>query len=238
MFPTITTSAELAVSRPMARPRFYVAMAFAALIIEFVGFSHSRQQRIAAHFELSRAATLHATLFSVWIVLFVVQTALVATRHTRVHRRLGVIAAIVALMMVTLAPPLAVDFARRGVAKDPLTFLLVMLVDVLMFTVFVGAGLLFRRTPDAHKRFMLLATASLLPPGVSRWPIAVANPGPPIVIVLVLFLGLVAVYDRWTRGRMHPVTLWGGVALLASIPVRFAVAQTSAWHRVADWLIR
>jgi hypothetical protein len=90
--------------------------------------------------------------------------------------------------MLLTAPPLAIDLARRGVASsDPLAFLFIMLMDLPLFAVFVGSGIYFRRRAETHKRFMLLATMSLLPPGISRWPIAIANPGPVIMGIVRLY---------------------------------------------------
>jgi hypothetical protein len=56
--------------------------------------------------------------------------------------------------------------------------------------------------------------------------------------VVLLFLGAAVVFDLRTRRRIHPATLWGGLAFMASMPVRFAIAPTAAWHQVASWLIR
>ncbi len=218
---------------------FYAAMAAAVLVAEFVGFSHSERARIAAGYTLSPIAIGHATLFSSWIVLFLVQTLLVSTGHTRVHRRLGVGAAVLAAIMVVSAPLLAVGLARRGQPPgDPLAFLLIVLVDLLAFAVFVGAGIYNRRRSETHRRLMLLATTSLLPPGISRWPIAVGNPGSVIMIALLVFLAAAPIHDLWARRRAHPVSLWGGLALLASVPLRLVVAESAVWHDIARWLVR
>jgi hypothetical protein len=219
--------------------RFYPAMAAAIVLAEAVGFGHSEHARIAGHHALQPMAILHVALFSGWLALFLVQTLLVATGRTRVHRRLGILAAAVAGLMVVTAPPLAIDLARRGVASsDPLAFLFTMLVDVVVFGVLVACGIHFRRRVEWHKRLMLLATTSLLPPGISRWPIAVASPGPVIMGVMVAFLAAAPVRDLWTGRRMHGVSLWGGIALRLSVPVRLAIAYSAPWHRVAAWLIR
>ena len=48
-----------------------------------------------------------------------------------------------------------------------------------------------------------------------------------------------AVYDRLTRGRFHPVTLWGAVILFAWGNLRaVAIGPSEVWHRFAAWLIR
>lgn len=218
---------------------FHPGMAAAIVLAEAVGFSHSERARVAGHHALRPMVAFHIVLFGTWLVLFLAQTLLVATGRTRFHRRLGVVAATVAGFMVATAPPLAIDLARRGVASsDPLAFLFIMLVDLLMFAVFVGAGIHFRRRAEAHKRFMLLATTSLLPPGISRWPVAIAHPAPVLMAAMVAFVAAAPVRDLLARRRMHPVSLWGGVALLLTVPVRMAIAYSAPWHRLAEWLIQ
>jgi hypothetical protein len=39
-----------------------------------------------------------------------------------------------------------------------------------------------------------------------------------------------------TRRRLHPVTLWGGLALVVSQPLRLVVSGTGAWLAFARWL--
>jgi hypothetical protein len=215
-------------------------MAIAILVAELAGFSRSFRGRVAAGDTFSPAAELHVALFAGWIAIFCAQTALIATRHVRLHRRLGLVAAAWATTMVITGPPLAVDLARRGLptGTDPLMFLLVMLVDLLVFGAFVVAGVLSRRQPETHKRFMLLAMTALLPPGIGRWAIAERNPAPVVMVALVVFLAAPLVADRLSRRRISQVSLWGGILLFASIPVRFAVGQTAMWHHVAHWLTR
>ena len=219
---------------------FYVGMAIAILVAELAGFSRSYRERVAGGYVLSPVATMHVVLFAGWIVIFCAQTGLIATRRVHVHRRLGVVAAVWATTMVLTGPPLAVDLARRGLptGTDPLVFLLVILVDLLVFGVFVAAGVLARRQPETHKRFMLLAMMSLLPPGIGRWAIAERNPAPVVMVALIVFLAAPLVADRLSRRRINRVSLWGGIVLLASIPVRFAVGQTAMWRDVARWLTR
>ena len=143
-----------------------------------------------------------------------------------------------ALALVLSAPPLAIDAARRGVLPgDSLEFLLVMFVDLLLFGAFVGAAIYFRRRPELHKRLMVLGMVSLLPPGISRWPIAERHVAI-IPVVLLFFLFATPVFDFLARRRQHPVTVWGGVSIVLSMPIRFAIAHTAAWHATASWLTR
>jgi hypothetical protein len=223
---------------PRSARWFYAGAAVAVLLMVFAGFAPSFYLRPAAKPGLSLRVVAHGTLFSSWIVLFLVQTGLVAAGRVRLHRRLGVAAALVAATMIATGPIMAVGLARRGQPPpDPLGFMLVILVDLFLFAVFVGAGIYYRGRPAVHKRLMLLGTISVLPPAISRWPIAVRYP-PVIFGVLLAFVASAVAYDVWTRRRPHPATLWGGLALLASGPLRFAIASTGTWHHIASWLTR
>jgi hypothetical protein len=41
-------------------------------------------------------------------------------------------------------------------------------------------------------------------------------------------------WDVVTRGKIHRATLWGGLLIVLSLPLRFAVASTSTWLAIAD----
>jgi hypothetical protein len=53
-----------------------------------------------------------------------------------------------------------------------------------------------------------------------------------------VFVLAMAIYDGRRHGRVHPVTLWGGLALLLSFPIRVALGKTDLWLSFATWLIR
>jgi hypothetical protein len=139
---------------------------------------------------------------------------------------------------ITINGPLtAISAARRGAIVGGLPFMLVMIVDVLGFAVFVAAAVAFRRRREAHRRLMLLGTSSLLPPAVFRWPLVGGSPVT-VAIVLVAFLAVAPLGDLLAGRRIHPVSLWGGVALLASVPIRLVLSRSTVWLDFATWLIR
>lgn len=184
---------------------------------------------------------LHAAVFASWIVLFAVQTSLVATGRRRLHRRLGVAGAVLAAVMVVLGIAVAVHAARTGFApvpgSTPLRFLVIPLGDIVVFAPLVAAGLYWRRRPDVHKRLMWLATVSLLFAAITRLPGVRGQP----VAIAGFFIGVLAfapIYERVVSGRAHPVSLWGSLAVFLSMPARDAIATTAAWHAFALWLVR
>src|ERR1044071_9515795 len=70
---------------------FYTGMSAAFVVTVFAGFA--RTYYLRPFFDARPLVTvlhLHGLVFTSWILLLVVQTALVAKRRTDVHRRLGV----------------------------------------------------------------------------------------------------------------------------------------------------
>jgi hypothetical protein len=55
--------------------------------------------------------------------------------------------------------------------------------------------------------------------------------------VAALFMVPLVVWDWKVLGRIHPVTLWGGLAIVASGPLRLLVSRTDEWLAVSHWLV-
>ena len=199
---------------------------------------------------------------SAWLLLFLAQATLVATGRTSIHRRLGAIAPALTVVMIVLTFETTIEMVRRGhdlsgdlyrPAAPPgapvpsvaeLDGGLGAFVGALNFGVLVAAGWRYRRRPDIHKRLMLMALLSLgafVPVlhlagyVVGRWPDLF---GParlaPFAANLLLFAG--AVHDKVTRGRIHPVSVWVPLALIAVTLFAAAVALSAPWREFAAWL--
>jgi len=226
---------------------FYGGMALALGLTVVAGFASTYYLRF---FTGGPRATLtggpfttlvhvHGALFTAWVVLFIVQTALVASRRVAVHRRLGLLGAALAGAMVVAGTLIAVGAAARGSAPqgmDALAFLAIPLFDMVLFGGFVTAALVRRRDKESHKRLMLLAYVSIVVAAVARLP-GVLSAGPPAFFgVSFLFVVVAGIYDFLSRRRVHKVYLWGGAIILLSVPVRLAVSGTGAWRALAERL--
>ena len=121
---------------------------------------------------MSPLAQLHGALFTAWVVLFIMQTALIASHRTHVHRRLDDAGAVQAAAMVVVAGAAIASAARGGVPPgvDPLAFLCIPMFDMLLFATLVSAALLRRRERETHKRLMLVAYISLMATPIARFP--------------------------------------------------------------------
>ena len=247
---TTDVRAAAAPSRAIGRHDrvFYSGVALAGAAMTIVGFAPSYYLRF---FDGGPQATIsggpfstlihaHGALFSAWVLLFIVQTTLIASRRAAVHRTLGVFGAVLAAAMVVAGVATGIELGRRGAAPpgvDALSFMAIPLGDMLMFAGFVAAALLRRRDKESHKRLMLLAYASILAAPAARLP-GVLPLGPLAFYALgfvILFAGVI--YDYVSRGTVHKVYLWGGGLLLLSVPLRLVLSGTAAWKGFAQALI-
>jgi hypothetical protein len=218
-------------------------MALAILATVVIGFSRSfflRPLFPEWHSPSEAIFYVHGAVFTAWIVLLVAQTSLVAGGRTEVHRRIGPWSAALAIAMVVLGTLGALIAARRpggfvDVPVPPLQFLAIPIFDIVLFAAFVWLAIAERRNPQSHKRWMLLATINLVTAAIARWPV-VADGGPLVGFGLTdLFVVALAIFDFRTRGRLHPVTLWGGLLIIASQPLRFFISDTGPWLAFARW---
>lgn len=228
---------------------FYGAMSVAMGLMVFVGFSTTYYLRLFSDGPkatlsggpFTRLVHMHGALFTAWVLLFIVQTALIASRRVAMHRRLGVAGAVLAVAMVVTGTLTALATAARGSAPagiDPLAFLVIPLFDMILFTTFITSALMLRRNREAHKRLMLLAYVSIVVAAAARLPGMLAL-GPPAFFGLALvFVVVAAIYDFVSRRRVHAVYLWGGALLVISIPLRLAISGTDAWRAFAGMLTR
>ena len=223
---------------------FYTGMTIAMLVTVYVGFARSFFLRPLFPAWPSPSEPIfyvHGAAFTAWIVLLVVQASLVATGRTAVHRRLGGWGVVLAAAMLVLGILGALVAAGRptgfvGIPVSPLQFLVIPIVDMVLFASFVGLAITRRNDPQSHKRWMLLATMNLLTAAVARWPGVITLGAPPLFFGLTdLFLVALAIWDFASRGRLHPVTLWGGLLLVVSQPLRLVISGTSAWLGFARW---
>jgi hypothetical protein len=239
-------TASVARVRPASEHRFYLAMTVAMLVAVLVGFARSfflRPLFPAWPAPPEAVFYLHGAVFAAWPALLVVQALLVSSGRTALHRRLGAAGALLASVMVVLGTHAAVVAARRptgfvGIPVPPLQFLVIPLFDMVLFPFFVALAVARRRDVQAHKRLMLLASVNLLTAAIARWP-GVVGGAPPLFFALtdLFIVGMVA-WDLRSRGRVHPVTAWGGALIVLSQPLRLVVSTTPAWMAFARWVVR
>jgi hypothetical protein len=236
----VTAASPRPLFSPAARDRrFYTGMAVAMLLTALVGFSRTYfLGLISGHATTitgrvpNATVHLHALLFTSWLVLLIVQTRLIASHRVKVHRKLGYFGVALATAMVVVGGRTAVEAARLGAVlpgNNPWSFTAIPFGDITTFAIFFLGAVLWRNDRDKHKRLMILASACLMSAALVRWP-GVLSVGPLLSYVLTLLFPIAgAAYDRWSRGRVHPVYWWGLALIVLGIPVRVVLVGSPAW---------
>ncbi len=168
---------------------------------------------------------------------------LISSRRVKIHQQLGIAGAVLGALIIPVGLLTAIAAGKHGSASTPpamppLQFMVVPLADILMFAIFFGAALYYRKRAAEHKRLILLTILNFLPPAIARLPIAVvATAGPLAFFGIPDLLAIVCLaLDTWKNGKVNAVFLTGTVLLIASQPLRIILSGTVTWLRFSAWL--
>jgi len=195
---------------------------------------------------------LHGITLTAWFVWLCVQTLLIQSGRTAMHRRLGVAGAVLAAIVPfagLMATSGAVgrltasgldlngDASVLGIGVNGVSLLQFAsgvvwgnIANAISFAVLAWTGILLRRRTAAHKRLMLLATVAILGPALARLarlPYFGGEGGPFILIVALTLLAIVIVHDVVTMRKVHPATVFGVAFPLALFSLGTAISTTA-----------
>ncbi|MFO1259691.1 MAG: hypothetical protein U1E68_01230 [Sphingomonadaceae bacterium] len=199
--------------------RFYSRMALVIAAVIVLGFGPSFYLRPfdVIHFPrpnppITPSLMVHSAIFSLWVVIFIAQTQLVAAGRRDVHKTLGAFGFMLGVVMVPVMYMAMMDAIARNSSlpfTDVLTFSVVPLGGIPFYIILLTLGWLSRKKDlQSHKRYMLALMIMLSQPAFARLPLA-----PPVLIgftflsaLPLLLLISMAVWDRKTRGSVHAAT--------------------------------
>jgi len=145
---------------------FYFCMTLLMAGLAAWGFSHTVDARLL-HALPPRPLLLwfHGAAFSAWIVLFIVQSALVRVRRVSVHRTLGWFGVALAAIMFVSGVLVSVIMLRFDMAvlhgKNIASFLSVLWCDMIIFGACMALAIHFRKRPEYHRRLVFMASCQL-----------------------------------------------------------------------------
>ena len=187
---------------------FYFAMSLLIAAIVVIGFSRTVNQNLF-HPAAPRPFLLwiHATAFSLWVVFFILQSALVRVRKVKLHRLLGWFGASLAAIMVPLGFTIAIIMGRfdKHVMHviDADTFLSIPFGDMLIFSILVGFAIYWRKKPELHRRLILIGTCALLDAAFGRFAYLMDHNLFFLCVDAVILLGVAR--DQLMNRRIHIV---------------------------------
>jgi uncharacterized membrane protein YozB (DUF420 family) len=238
---------------------FFLVMLLAVWLALISGFGYDIivfQPTVKLAFPL--IVHFHAIVFVAWLVLFTVQILFIRNNNFKLHKKFGIVALPLALMMVVLGVMTALksESVKFGTEYANTAFISIMFGDMLVFAVLVSAAIYYKKSPSAHKRIMLIATIALTDAGFGRcisnyvaplfgkyywtltnfadgfWPFfGFQIIGP---FTLMIFIGL---YDLVTRGKLHPAYIWSFIWWLSINVFEGWLYFNPEWLKIAKHLI-
>ncbi len=235
---------------------FHLWMAGIFVLIAFSGFAETYWMQLpAGTFTGKPLLHLHGVLFSAWTLFYLSQTWLIASGRTLHHRAWGVagVSLATAMVFVGLATGIASmnKSIAEGYAETAKAFAIVPITAAFLFAILIAWAVVAVKTPETHKRLMMLATIAILQAPLGRFffltlgggggPGSRPGMGPPAPVTTTVGPGLVAallivaavVYDWRKRGKPHPVTVWVGAAIVAVELLRVPLSATPQWRAIA-----
>lgn len=222
--------------------RFYLGAVIAAFAIVFAGFARTYYLKVLFGTRaLPWLLHLHGALMTSWFVLFFAQTSLIAAHRVTWHKRLGIFGGVLAILVVVVDTTTLLRASARNLPIRGAAALMILhdFVALAVFALLVGAAIALRRRGDFHKRLLLLATMSILGPGINRIPLGfIRHGGIPVTLLLIDLCVIVAVgIDTSRNHRLHSAFAWGASLIVASTWLAYLGEQTRVWMHFAPWLV-
>ena len=224
---------------------FHFRMAVVFVIIAFGGFMPTYWAPLAAG-TLSKPPIvhLHGTLLFSWTLLYLTQTALVASGRTARHQALGLFGialfSVICCSIVATRLILLQGEVHAGFGEAARRFSAIALCSLPLLIGLFAAAIANIRRPELHKRLMYLLMVGLMIPAIARVFLVLLKPagavGPPPVFVLIpptltaaLLIVVAIVYERRRYGRVHAVYVYGGATLVFWTLAIVPFSGTAVW---------
>jgi hypothetical protein len=189
---------------------------------------------------------VHGFFYFAWMVLLVVQSALIDQLRLPLHRSFGMFGIAIGTALVIFGSLVTIVFTKRGMlAGDPTVYGLMYISEVAVVAFGVLFVLAIRNVRDgaAHKRYILLATAAFLIGGVNRWLDTIFDLGfeghlsyLPRYLVVDIFIIALLLNDWRSLGRIHQATLIGSAAILIPQLLHVPIVSSALYVAHTHWL--
>lgn len=158
------------------RKNFYLAMALVIVAVTLYGFSQTFAANLV-HPPYARPWILyvHATVFPLFLLVFLTQTALVRGRNVKLHRSIGTFGIVLGAMLPIVSLTTAVVMDRLHIQHGEQSnffppFFIVHINDSAAFWILLALATMMRSRREFHSRFMFVATCLLTDAGFDRFP--------------------------------------------------------------------
>ena len=199
---------------------FYFCMSLLIAAVVVYGFGQEIDQRfLHPSHPKPLLLSIHAVIFFGWVILYVVQSALVRTGNVRIHQRLGWFgvalgSAIPVIGIATAVTMRCFDLLDPVLARRA-PLLRTAVLDLASFTIPFALAIYWRTRPEFHRRLMLIATCGLTAAAFVRFP-AVFHPWPWYYVGVDFLVFLGAMRDLIVDHRVHAIYLYALSTLMVA----------------------
>ncbi len=234
---------EAGAARAGFRPSFHLWIVLILVAYVFFGFGITYFVPTATGTRPpdSFVVHLHGFAWFSWMLLLLTQALLIGARKVKWHRSIGTfgiaVGTFAALMAATIVIVAASTTQLQGVGR-PVFWLNVTAPP--SFALLFGLGIWAAKKPVVHRSLMLLATISIIMPGMNR----VYMQGLGIqhftfietYVSMDLLVAALLWHERKTAGRISGLTWFGAAVVVVPQFLLYPVTNQDWWPGVVYWL--
>lgn len=229
-----TAPAEPATRRvgPATRDAFFLWASLVIVVVLAYGFSFTVGDNLVhPNYPRPWIVYAHGVVCVGWLLVLLMQVALVRSRRVDMHRSLGRWGLGLGVLVPLTGLATAVAMARLRLAHgdpDAAVSFPIPVNDALAFSVCFGLALAWRRRPEFHRRLIYLSGCVLTAPGFGRIPALDHGEWFYAGVDAMILAGIA--HDGWRDRAVHPVFRYGFTFIV--------LAQlATAWFRwTPQWL--
>jgi hypothetical protein len=212
------------------RLTFWQKMTVGIAVFILFGFLQFAARGFVDYAQVPGYIHLHAVVMLGWLAIVVTQSFLAERADRVLHRRLGWLGAVWALLVVVYGVTISFKVVAAHIQPfffTPQFFLVMNTIALAAFAGLIGAAIVRRRETPWHQRLMVGANVLVMEPALGRiLPMPLIAPwGELAMLPFQLFvLWLIARHDRRTLGAVHPATrVCSWVVILSHLAIELIV---------------
>lgn len=230
------------------KPSFHLWMVLVMCAYVFVGFGMSYLYPTATGTRSGDPPIvhLHGLAYFAWMLLLLVQALLVNGQQVKLHRSLGTFGIVVATLVVVMGAVITIIAASGDLGSmalvdhDTAGVFYLSLVAPPSFALLFAMAIRAVRKPADHRNLILLATISVLMPGINRtYSYGLGVEGTPFLATYMTMNAMLAAilwHQRRTTGSISR-NMWIGAAIIVlPQPLNPLVSSSDAFADVIQYL--
>lgn len=217
--------------------RFYYVMHSGIAILIIFGFSQS-VGRIVIHSPYPNPPILyiHMGVATFWLILTLLQAVLIQNGQVGLHKWVGIATLPLGGIIPVIGVPLTITMTRlhlrEGYAVDDREMIFP-LSDTVHFIFLYWLAIWWRRSPETHKRLMLMTAITFTRAAFFRYPVSMHQEAWVLFGMDCLIL-IGAARDLLVDGRINRVYLVGFPIMASAQALEHWVSRAGWWKAIAD----